>query len=226
MRNSSTPSSLPKIKLLATCDGNKICRDPTTERMTFVDGHQAAFNRHGMCVRAAADPEFDRNCFSTKGESFSTDPAVAARQSDGLRRARQQLSALRFARALDQNGERQLFHRHDLSGRHARDVEAERHPRCAVGRAQRRLWRRRASRPPKAMPQWPTRHCRPRAACSACRRRRRFRPNRCRRRPRRSPRRYRRARRDQACGRSGATPSFFCRLDDEVVYWNTSRLSG
>jgi hypothetical protein len=22
------------------------------------------------------------------------------------------------------------------------------------------------------------------------------------------------------------TPSFFCRLDDEVVYWNTSRLSG
>ena len=68
---------LPKIKLLATCDGNKICRDPTTERMTFVDDHQAAFTRHGMCVRAAADPEFDRNCFSTKGESFSTDPAVA-----------------------------------------------------------------------------------------------------------------------------------------------------
>jgi hypothetical protein len=32
-------------------------------------------------------------------------------------------------------------------------------------------------------------------------------------------------------GRPGAgwiqpTPSFFCRLDDEVVYWNTSRLSG
>ena len=22
------------------------------------------------------------------------------------------------------------------------------------------------------------------------------------------------------------TPSFFCRLDDEVVYWNTSRFSG
>ena len=27
------------------------------------------------------------------------------------------------------------------------------------------------------------------------------------------------------CGRQ-LTPSFFCRLDDEVVYWNTSRLSG
>ena len=23
-----------------------------------------------------------------------------------------------------------------------------------------------------------------------------------------------------------ATPSFFCRLDDDVVYWNTMRLSG
>ena len=68
---------LPKIKMLATCDGNKICRDPATENMTFVDGHQAAFERHGMCVRAADDPEFDRNCFSPKGDSFQTDPTVA-----------------------------------------------------------------------------------------------------------------------------------------------------
>jgi hypothetical protein len=65
---------LPKLKVLATCDGNKICHDPLTERMTFVEAHQAAFARHGMCVRAATDPEFDRNCFSTNGESFSTDP--------------------------------------------------------------------------------------------------------------------------------------------------------
>jgi len=68
---------LPKIKVLATCDGNKICRDPATERMTFVDGHQAAFATHGMCVRGAADPEFDRDCFLTNGESFQTDPTVA-----------------------------------------------------------------------------------------------------------------------------------------------------
>ena len=68
---------LPKIKVLATCDGNKICRDATTERMTFVDGHQAAFARHGMCVRAPTDPEFDRKCFSTSGNSFQTDPTIA-----------------------------------------------------------------------------------------------------------------------------------------------------
>ncbi len=69
---------LPKLKLLATCDGNNICRDPMTERMTFVDGHQAAFDQHGMCVRSPDDPEFDRNCFSKTGDSFETDPAAAS----------------------------------------------------------------------------------------------------------------------------------------------------
>jgi hypothetical protein len=69
---------LPKIKVLATCDGNKICRDPLNERMTFVDGHQPAFERHGMCAHAPDDPEFDRKCFSTTGDSFETDPNAAA----------------------------------------------------------------------------------------------------------------------------------------------------
>ncbi len=68
---------LPKIKMLATCDGGKICHDPTTDRMTFVDDHQGEFDRHGMCVRAASDPEFDRKCFSTAGNSFQTDPTTA-----------------------------------------------------------------------------------------------------------------------------------------------------
>jgi len=68
---------LPKLRALATCDGNKICRDPTTERMTFVDAHQAAFAEHGMCVRGAADPAFDRDCFLANGQSFQTDPNVA-----------------------------------------------------------------------------------------------------------------------------------------------------
>ena len=68
---------LPKIRALATCEGNKTCRDPTTDSMTFIDGHQAAFAQHGMCVRAPSDPEFDRNCFSPKGDSFQTDPNTA-----------------------------------------------------------------------------------------------------------------------------------------------------
>jgi hypothetical protein len=69
---------LPKIKSLATCDGGKLCRDPLTERMIFVDGHQSEFARHGMCVRASNDPGFDRDCFSTSGQSFQTDPTLAA----------------------------------------------------------------------------------------------------------------------------------------------------
>jgi hypothetical protein len=69
---------LPKIKSLATCDGGKPCRDPLTERMIFVDGHQSEFARHGMCVRASNDPGFDRNCFLTSGQSFQTDPTLAA----------------------------------------------------------------------------------------------------------------------------------------------------
>jgi hypothetical protein len=68
---------LPKLRVLATCDGTKSCHDPMTERMIFVDGHQAQFARHGMCVRAPTDPTFDRDCFSTNGDSFQADPTVA-----------------------------------------------------------------------------------------------------------------------------------------------------
>jgi len=60
---------LPKLGALAASG---------PEPMTFVDGHQDAFANHGFCVRTDRDPDFDRECFSTTGESFETDPAVAA----------------------------------------------------------------------------------------------------------------------------------------------------
>lgn len=69
---------LPKLKMLATCDGTKVCRDPLTDRMTFVNSHQAAFQQHGMCVHADDDPEFDRACFSLKGDSFEANLTKAA----------------------------------------------------------------------------------------------------------------------------------------------------
>ncbi len=68
---------LPKIKAIATCDG-KLCRDPKTDRMTFVDAHQPAFAQHGVCARSDEDPEFDRACFGISGESFRPDPARGA----------------------------------------------------------------------------------------------------------------------------------------------------
>lgn len=68
---------LPRMRALAVCEG-KNCRDPATERMTFVDSHQELFADHGFCARAESDPEFDRACFSERGESFESNPAIAA----------------------------------------------------------------------------------------------------------------------------------------------------
>lgn len=69
---------LPKLKALAQCETGGTCRDPATERMTFVDAHQASFASHGMCARSPNDPVFDRDCFSPKGESFDPSPVSAA----------------------------------------------------------------------------------------------------------------------------------------------------
>jgi hypothetical protein len=69
---------LPAIKALATCDKPVICSNPLTDRMTFVDAHQAEFEQHGMCVHSPDDPVFDRECFSRSGKSFVTNPVAAA----------------------------------------------------------------------------------------------------------------------------------------------------
>jgi lysophospholipase L1-like esterase len=69
---------LPGIKALALCEDGKSCRDPATERMTFVDAHQAAFATHGACARADDDPAFDRECFSGQGETFEASLTKAA----------------------------------------------------------------------------------------------------------------------------------------------------
>ncbi len=71
---------LPYLKALALCQSGVLCRDPGADGMTFVDAHQAAFANHGFCARAQSDPEFDRECFSPKGESFDPNLATAANQ--------------------------------------------------------------------------------------------------------------------------------------------------
>jgi hypothetical protein len=68
---------LPRLVALARCENGVIC-DGDTDRMTFVDGHQAAFAQHGFCAQAETDPAFDRDCFSAQGESFEPDIAKAA----------------------------------------------------------------------------------------------------------------------------------------------------
>ena len=69
---------LPGIRALARCEDGRYCRDPSSERMTFVDSHQPAFAAHGVCARSDDDPPFDRQCFSPKGNSFQASPAQAA----------------------------------------------------------------------------------------------------------------------------------------------------
>ena len=71
---------LPELKALALCQSGVLCRDPAGDRMTFVDAHQASFANHGFCARAENDPEFDRACFSNKGDSFNPDIVSAAAQ--------------------------------------------------------------------------------------------------------------------------------------------------
>lgn len=71
---------LPQLRGLALCEGGILCRNPRADRMTFVDGHQASFAGHGFCARAETDPDFDRQCFSARGDSFDSDIVTAASQ--------------------------------------------------------------------------------------------------------------------------------------------------
>jgi len=69
---------MPRIKSLARCEDAKDCRDPATEAMTFVDGHQQAFAYHGVCARSADDPPFDRECLRGHSETFRSGLTRAA----------------------------------------------------------------------------------------------------------------------------------------------------
>jgi hypothetical protein len=60
---------LPAIKALATCTGGAACGPG--ESMAIADAHQAAFAQHGFCAHADTDPDFDRQCFSREGKSFT-----------------------------------------------------------------------------------------------------------------------------------------------------------
>jgi hypothetical protein len=73
---------LPGIRALALCEGGAICRDPATDRMTFVDAHQAAFALHGACAHGPDDPVFDRECFSGRGQTF--EPSLTKAVTDPM----------------------------------------------------------------------------------------------------------------------------------------------
>ena len=133
---------LPRLKQLARCEGGTNCRDPSTDRMSFVDSHQAAFAQRGFCARSEQDPVFDRECFSEKGESFDADPVSAATQPLVCDRRPSEFKPYASARALGPHRERQLLHRDDLPAGHADDDAAREPARRHLGRDERGLWRR------------------------------------------------------------------------------------
>src|SRR4029079_3380756 len=67
---------LPALKALATCTSGALCN--AGEAMSFVDAQQDAFVGHGLCARAASDPDFDKDCFSPEGASFAESPVEGA----------------------------------------------------------------------------------------------------------------------------------------------------
>jgi hypothetical protein len=70
---------LPALKEIANCTAGGACASPS-ERMTFVDAHQAPFAEHGFCASADSDPPFDRQCFLADGKSFDDSPVDGANQ--------------------------------------------------------------------------------------------------------------------------------------------------
>jgi lysophospholipase L1-like esterase len=67
----------PRLKAIATCEPGGGCQSLASDRMTFVDAHQAQFRNHGFCAQSVGDPAFDRGCFTRDGRSFTADPVVA-----------------------------------------------------------------------------------------------------------------------------------------------------
>jgi len=67
------------------CSG-KLCADPKSDRMTFVDAHQTAFAQHGVCARADDDPEVTAATPAPPEKEHSVDAGgeEAARRSERI----------------------------------------------------------------------------------------------------------------------------------------------
>jgi hypothetical protein len=64
-------SFLPVLRRIALCEADGGCVDPANDAMTFVDRHQQAFEKHGVCAVDQSEPAFDSDCFRD-GNSFNS----------------------------------------------------------------------------------------------------------------------------------------------------------
>ena len=155
---------LPQLKAIVTCGGGMMCRDPARDRMTFVDSHQAAFAAHGFCARAPTDPEFDRACFSPKGESFDPDIVSAASQPMLCGRSagdyRAYLPRARWIRDANDSYFAAMTYPQALPSSVSPPTST-----TPPGACCRRSMAAPCIRPPKATPRWPMPRCPPRRRC-------------------------------------------------------------
>ena len=146
---------LPQLKAMALCQGGILCRNPQADRMTFVDAHQAAFAGHGFCIRAQTDPEFDRDCFASNGESFNPDLVTAASQPMVCGRSageyRAYLPRARWVRDANDSYFAAMTYPQGMPPRCSPPTSTTRPGACC-----RRSMAAPCIRAPKAMPQWPT----------------------------------------------------------------------
>ncbi len=158
---------LPRVKALARCEAGSRCANPDTDRMTFVDAHQAEFADHGICARSPQDPEFDRECFSPEGNSFDPDPVSApnAPLVCPLRPSefRPYAPRARWIRTANDSYFTAMTYPRGLPV----DDAAEPTSTMRAGARCPRSMAARSIRAPRAMPRWPTRRCRRRARRSA-----------------------------------------------------------
>ncbi len=148
---------LPQLKAIAQCEGGTICQNPQTDRMTFVDPRTSRRSPGAASARARIRirrSTASASCFDGKTFAASrwraTEPLTCGVSANEFRAY--------SPRALDPHRERLLLRRHDIPGRAAGNVAAQRHSRRDVGRGQRGVWRRGASERRKAMPRWRTPH--------------------------------------------------------------------
>ena len=196
--------------------------------------HQAEFAEHGICARAADDPEFDRECFSPDGKSFrdrsgrgrerSAWPARRGRanyrpyapRARWIRTANDSyFTAMTYPRGLPATMQPSNIHDATwgaLSAVYGGAFHPSAEGHAAMADAALPAVRD-GARPHGAAE--PSGRAAAAAELAAAAARRTTAPRTLTRTVRTAPR-----------SALGATPSFFCRLDDDVVYWNTSRLSG
>jgi len=158
-------NSCRSLKALALCQSGILCRRSAGDRMTFVDAHQVAFADHGFCAGAR------KPIRNSIGNVFRSRRKLRFRYrhggqpADALRPQRRRISRLSARARWIRDGNDSYFAAMTYpQGLPSSQQPADIHD-PTWGRSFRGVWRRGASKAPKAMPRWRMRLYRPQLRC-------------------------------------------------------------